>query len=129
MTMNRMLLIFCLCLASCSSDDKSADTSDPLSMGRDDTAVEEDEPCVLSVRVDATLVDDLPDPVVGDSWYLLMYSDETLLLGASVLRIEPSHLGTLDDEDPIITFAAAGDGEIRYQVGNRQVNTPVTIRE
>jgi hypothetical protein len=127
--MNLFRLLLFLALSSCSPEKSAVDTSDPLSFSQDDTAEESDEPCVLSVRVAAVPVADLPDPVVGESWYLLMYCDETLLLGASVLRIEPSHLGTLDPEDPIITFAAAGSGEIQYQVGSRQVATPVTIQE
>lgn len=126
--MNLYRLFFFAALTSCTPEKDPVDTSDPLSLPQDDTA-EEAEPCVLSVRVDAVPVEDLPDPVVGESWYLLMYCDETLMLGASVLRIEPSHLGTLDPEDPIITFAAAGSGNILYQVGSRQVDIPVTIQE
>ena len=115
-------------LSACTPEKGSVDTSDPLSLPQDDTA-EESEPCVLSVRVDAVDVADLSDPVVGESWFLLMYYDETLMLGASVLRIDPSHLGTLDPTDPIITFVAAGSGIIHYQVGSRQVEIPVTIQE
>ncbi|MGB0639206.1 MAG: hypothetical protein ACPGTU_07740 [Myxococcota bacterium] len=124
------LLRFCLfaVLTACAPEKTSADTSDPLTLPEDEPE-EETEACVVSVRVETVPVEELPDPVVGDSWYLLMYCDETLMLGASVLRIEPSHLGTLDPEDPIITFVSAGVGEIQYQIGSTQVKIPVTIQE
>jgi hypothetical protein len=126
--MNLFQLCLFAVLTACAPEKKSADTSDPLTLPQDEPE-EESEPCVISVRVETVPVEELPNPVVGESWYLLMYCDETLMLGASVLRIEPSHLGTLDPEDPVITFAAAGSGEIQYQIGSTQVKIPVTIQE
>lgn len=124
-----MKLILILALLTACSDDKTTDTSEAdLTIETGDTGIEE-EPCEISVRANGIPVENLADPSVGDEWYLIMYCDEVILLGAAVLQIHPTHLATVDPEDPILTFVAAGDGEIRYQVGNRQAHLPVTIEE
>ena len=123
-----MKLILALAFFAACDQNKSIDTSDPeLSIGPGDTGTE--EPCQISVRANGIPVADLANPTVGDDWYLIMYCDETILMGPAVLQINPTHLATVDSEDPILTFVAAGEGEIRYQLGNRQAHIPVTIEE
>jgi hypothetical protein len=123
--MTRFLLT--LLLAGCVYD-KPMDTSEAeLNLG--DSPEEESEDCELSVRVDAVPVAELPNPSVGDSWTLIMYCDEVILMGPAVLRIYPADLATLDVSFPTFTFVKAGSGEIQYQMGSRRVDIPVTIEE
>ncbi len=115
-------------LAACNSD-KSTDTADAeLNIEATDTGTD-DPPCEISVRANGIPVEDLANPSVGDDWYLIMYCDDTILMGPAVLQIHPTHLATVDPENPILTFVETGDGEIRYQLGNRQSRIPVTIEE
>jgi len=124
-----MKLLFALILLTACGDTKSTDTAEPeLNLEGKDTG-EEEQPCAISVRANGIPVGDLANPSIGDDWYLVMYCDETILMGPAVLQIQPTHLATVDSEDPILTFVAAGDGEILYQLGNRQAHIPVTIEE
>ena len=124
-----MNFILALALLAACNDNKSTATSEAgLILEPADTGIEE-EPCEISVRANGIPVEDLANPSVGDDWYLIMYCDEVILLGAAVLQIFPTHLATVDPEDPILTFVATGEGEIRYQLGNRQAHIPVTIEE
>ena len=123
-----MKLIVALAFFTACDQNKSMDTSDPeLTIESGDTGTE--QPCQISVRANGIPVEDLANPTVGDDWYLIMYCDETILMGPAVLQINPTHLATVDSEDPILTFVATGEGEIRYQLGNRQAHIPVTIEE
>jgi len=104
------------------------DTSEAtLDIGDSDS--ENSEPCDVSVRVNAVPVNDLPNPRVGESWTLIMYCDDTVLMGPAVLRIDPTDLATLDSSSPTLTFIKAGAGEIEYQLGNRRVIIPVIIED
>jgi len=123
--MTRFLLA--LLLGGCAPD-KSMDTSEAeLNLG--DSPKEESEDCELSVRVDAVPVAELANPLVGDTWTMIMYCDEVILMGPAVLRIYPADLATLDASSPTFTFVKAGTGEIQYQMGSRRVDIPVTIEE
>lgn len=124
-----MKLFLALAFFAACDENKSTDTADSvLSIESGDTGAEE-QPCQISVRANGIPVADLANPTVGDDWYLIMYCDETILMGPSVLQINPTHLATVDSEAPILTFVASGEGEIRYQLGNRQAHIPVTIEE
>ncbi len=123
--MNRILLV--LLTFGCGGQ-KTGDTAD-ASINIGDRPEEETEDCEVSVKVDAIPVEELANPVVGDSWTLIMYCDETILMGPAVLRIYPADLATLDASMPTLTFVKAGSGEIQYQLGSRRVDIPVTIEE
>ena len=110
------------------ADSTTADTSD-ATLNIDEPDSENAEACETSVRVNAVPVEELPNPRVGDSWTLIMYCDDTVLMGPAVLRIDPTDLATLDSATPTLTFIKAGAGEIEYQLGNRRVAIPVTIEE
>ena len=110
------------------ADSTTADTSD-ATLNIDEPGAENSEACETSVRVNAVPVEELPNPRVGDSWTLIMYCDDTVLMGPAVLRIDPSDLATLDSSSPTLTFIKAGSGEIEYQLGTRRVAIPVTIEE
>lgn len=120
-------LFFSLLILGCANE-PAADTSDAsINMGTEPE--EETGACEVSVRVDAVPVEELPNPSVGDSWTLIMYCDETVLMGPAVLRINPADLATLEDSTPTLNFVKAGTGEIQYQLGNRKADIPVTIED
>jgi len=124
-----MKLLLALAFLSACDENKSTDTAEAeLTISPGDTGTEE-QPCEITVRANGIPVEDLANPSIGDDWYLIMYCDEVILMGPAVLQIFPTHLATVDPEDPILTFVATGDGEIRYQLGNRQAHIPVTIEE
>ena len=110
------------------ADSKPLDTSE-ATLTVDDTDSESSDACTVSVRVDAVPVDELPNPRVGDSWTLIMYCDDTVLMGPAVLRIDPADLATLDSSSPTLTFIKAGSGEIHYQLGSRRAAIPVIIED
>ena len=120
-------LLFSFLLLGC-ADEPATDTSDAsINVGTE--TEQESEGCEVSVRVDAVPVEELPNPSVGDSWTLIMYCDETVLMGPAVLRIHPADLATLEVDTPTLTFVKAGTGEIQYQLGNRKADIPVTIED
>lgn len=120
-----MIALMSALLLACSTD-AATDTADG-DLNLDQTDSGQPEACEVSVRVDAVPVSEMPNPTVGESWTLIMYCDETILMGPAVLRIEPADLATLDETTPTLTFIKAGMGEIQYQIGSRKVNIPVRI--
>lgn len=124
-TLSHLPLLFALsgCAESKSLDTAQEDDASDADGGIDET------PCSINVRVDAVSVDALPDPAVGESWTLLMYCDDSLLMGPAVLSITPADLASLDPDMPTFTFLRSGEGEILYQVGNRKAEIPVTVTE
>lgn len=117
-----------LCLACSGDKDTGSDSSDPSDTGQ----VERPEPteqCEPEVKVDGTPVSDMPAPSAGDSWYMLLYCDGTLQVGAYVLQADPPELVTIDSEEPILTFLAAGTVELEYRMGSRTAIFEVSITE
>ena len=110
------------------ADSTPVDTSE-ATLTVDEPDSESSESCAVSVRVNAVPVDELPNPRVGDSWTLIMYCDDTVLMGPAVLRIDPADLASLDSSSPTLTFIKAGSGEIQYQLGNRRAAIPVIIED
>jgi hypothetical protein len=123
-----MTAIFLSFLLLGCADEPATDTSD-ASINVGPETEPETEGCEVSVRVDAVPVEELPNPSVGDSWTLIMYCDETVLMGPAVLRIHPADLATLEVSTPTLNFVKAGTGEIQYQLGNRKADIPVTIED
>lgn len=120
-----MISLMSVLWMACATD-AALDTGEPaLNTEESDSA--QPDACEVSVRVDAVPISEMANPTVGDSWTLIMYCDETILMGPAVLRIEPADLATLADDTPTMTFIKAGQGEIQYQIGSRKVDTPVTI--
>ena len=122
-----MRALFWLGLLGC-ADSTPLDTSE-ATLTVSESGSESSESCAVSVRVNAVPVDELPNPRVGESWTLIMYCDDTVLMGPAVLRIEPPDLASLDSSSPTLTFIKAGAGEIEYQLGNRRVAIPVIIED
>ena len=123
--MNAILLA--MVWAGCSTKDATDASDTSVNLGEDTAA--ETRACDVSVRVDNVPIEEMGNPTVGESWTLIMYCDETVLMGPAVLRIDPADLATLDDSYPTLTFIKAGTGEIQYQLGSRRVDTTVTIEE
>ena len=71
---------------------------------------------------------DGPDaPVVGDTWTVLLWCDDALLLGASVIQIEPTEAATITENT--LTFLVAGEATVHMQVGRMEADLPVTVTE
>jgi hypothetical protein len=87
------------------------------------------EGCTHHLRVNGTPISEMGPPRVGTSWYVLLWCDNILEQGPSVLQIAPPHLATVDPRNPILTFAATGNGTISMQVGTLYAEDPVTIQD
>jgi hypothetical protein len=92
--------------------------SDPLP-GPVDT--EEDELCA-ETRVD---FDGPAEPSVGDTWSVLLYCDDALLMGPMVIQVTPSSLATVGEHT--VTFVEAGTGTIRINSGAIRYETDVEV--
>ena len=127
MTLARLAPLL-LCLACSGDKDTGSDTSDPSDTGQ----VERPDPvdqCDPEVKVDGTPVSEMPDPSPGDSWYVLLYCDGTLQMGTYVLQADPPELVTIDSEEPILTFKAAGSVELEYRMGSKSTTFVVNITD
>ena len=127
MTLARLAPLL-LCLACSGDKDTGSDTSDPS----DTRQVEQPEPaeqCEPEAKVDGTPVAEMPDPSPGDSWYVLLYCDGTLQMGTYVLQADPPELVTIDSEEPILTFQAAGSVELEYRIGSKGTTFVVNITD
>jgi hypothetical protein len=87
------------------------------------------EGCTHHLRINGTPISEMGPPRVGTSWYVLLWCDNILETGASVLQIAPPHLATMDNSNPMLTFAATGNGTISMQVGTLYAEDPVTIQD
>jgi hypothetical protein len=100
------------------SPEETADTSPYV-------APDTDEGCEsLEIRHD----DADPDPpAAGDSWTVWLYCDEALMTGAMIVQFDPTDFATVDEN--VVTFAYAGTGTLRVQVGSYRAEEPVTVTE
>jgi hypothetical protein len=104
--------------------------------GLDTSAVDADVPdpktgegCTHHLRVNGTPIEEMGSPRVGTSWYVLLWCDNILEQGPSVLQISPPHLASVDPSDPIMTFEATGNGTVSMQVGTLFAENAVTIQD
>ena len=83
-----MTLTITMATSGCSPEHEDSD-SGPVVV---DT--EEDEECgTIQVKFDG------PDqPVVGDTWTVLLYCDDALLMGPVVIQVTPTSLATIDEQ-------------------------------
>ena len=116
--MRRMLLIAALmvgCLPSSDEVEETGSVDQP-------PEVEFDGCDELEIRYTG------PDePVVGDSWSVLLYCDGALLTGPLVLRFNPPEFATIDENT--VTFVQVGTAEMRVQVGAMRETMDVTVTE
>lgn len=66
-------------------------------------------------------------PTVGDSWYILLWCDDTLLTGSMVVRFDPPEVARLDENEA--TFIEPGDATLFVQVGRHNASRTVTIAD
>ena len=127
MTLARLapLLICIACAAEKDDVDSGGDTADTGFIERPDRP----EACDPEIRVDGTPISALENPAPGDSWYVLMFCDDVLQMGTYVLQADPPELVTIDPEEPILTFQAAGPVDIEYRVGSDSTTFSVTITD
>ena len=124
---NRLAALGILCFAGCASPKDSATDSES------DTAVDESptpnttERCEPDVKVDGVLVEEMPAPRVGDSWYVRMYCNGTLQLGTYTLQVDPPDRATVDAEEPVLTFNSEGDATVTYRVGSDSATFSLTV--
>ena len=67
------------------------------------------------------------EPVVGDMWTVWLKCDGALLMGPSVLSVEPVEFAQIFDKT--VTFAMAGSGDIRLQTGTWSDTITITVTE
>lgn len=113
-------LLLVLCATSCSEAKDTGEAEDTAPVF---VPVEEDEGCAqVELRYDG------PDaPVVGDQWTLLLFCDDALLTGSSVIRWAPDELGTLNEN--VFTFGAAVTGTLTMKVGTHTAEREVSVGE
>jgi len=121
--------MFWLILAAfgCAADGGNAEDSAPpgINLEHDTGPVTE---CESHIRVHGSRLSELGNPRVGESWEVLMWCDNILELGAYVLQINPPRLGTVDQSDPIVTFRTEGSGTLFLQVGLKEAEEDITVR-
>jgi len=110
----RVAVLLALLGTGCNSDDETdteppEDTSDPIE-GCDETSL---------------FIDGPDEPRVSQSWTVLMRCDGDTLVGPMVVRIDPSSLASIDDNE--LTFNEAGEGQLRVQVGVYVERMDVTV--
>ena len=113
---------FVVCLG-CSG--KSGDTS-PLVTDTAPTEPTTEPPQSSGCDVVEFDYDGPDDPVVGDEWTVWLRCDGALLLGASVIGIDPPELATVADN--LLTFVQAGAGTVSVQTGAFSATQDVTIQ-
>jgi hypothetical protein len=87
------------------------------------------EGCSHHLRVNGTPIEEMGNARVGESWYVLLWCDNILEQGPSVLQISPPSLARVDSSDPILTFATTGQGTISMQVGTLSAEADVTVQD
>lgn len=66
------------------------------------------------------------EPVVGDEWTVWLRCDGALLMGASVISVDPPELATIADN--LLTFAQTGTGTVHVQTGAFSASQDVTVQ-
>jgi len=87
------------------------------------------EGCTHHLRVNGQTLDEAGNARVGESWTVLLWCDNILEQGPSVLRINPANLATIDSSDPILTFVRTGEGLISMQVGTMSAEEFITVQD
>lgn len=111
------LLFACAGTSTLETDtDTDADT-DP------DTDADTFDGCdVTEIRYDGPA-----EPVVGDVWTVWMYCDDALMMGAMVIRFEPTDMASFDEN--VLTWVKAGTGVLTIQAGSTKAELEVTVAE
>lgn len=117
--MRPTLALFALVALACtgaSSEDSAPDL--------EDTAVDEGpEPTgcdVLEVGFDGE-----DPPTVGDTWTVWPICDGSFVMGAMVVRVDPSEAATIADGE--VTWVSAGTHELMVQSGSQKAYLDVTV--
>jgi len=76
----------------------------------------------LSLDIDGTT-----EPVVGDTWVVWLWCDDTLMAGVSRLSFDPPDFATIDNNEA--TFLYAGQATMQMQVGSLRATQEVTVAE
>ena len=111
-------LVVPLSVLGCSEEllpEDSVEDTDPVVDEDPDTGCE-----VVEVGWDG------PDPpVVGDSWTVWPICDGAVVMGATVVRVDPVEAATIDEN--VLTFAQAGACDISVQVGSEKATITVEV--
>jgi len=67
------------------------------------------------------------EPVVGDSWVVWLWCDDTLMAGVSRLSFDPPDFASIDNNEA--TFLYAGEATMQMQVGALRATQEVTVGE
>jgi len=113
-------------LAACQSEKVDSAVAELADTGEIERP-EQTEQCTPELKVDGTPIEELPAPVPGDSWYVLMYCDGALQIGTYILQAEPPELVSIDTEEPIVTFLAEGTVTLDYRMGSRRASVELQI--
>ena len=119
-----MRALLLLLLACGPGKDTGMDTSPP---DADVPDPKTGDGCTHHLRVNGTPISDMGNPKVGTSWYVLLWCDNILEQGPSVLQVSPPSLATVDPTDPILTFEKTGYGTVSMQVGTLYAENDIVI--
>ena len=67
------------------------------------------------------------EPVVGDTWVVWLWCDDTLMAGVSRLSFDPPDFASIDNNEA--TFLYAGEATMQMQVGALRATQEVTVGE
>ncbi len=121
-----MRVLLLMLLACWPGADTELDTG---KAGVDVPAPKTGEGCAHHLRVNGTPIEEMGNARIGETWYVLLWCDNILEQGPSVLQITPPSLATVDSSDPILTFASQGMGTIFMQVGTLAADAEVVVVE
>lgn len=118
--MRPTLALFAVLALACTG--KSDDSAPDL----EDTSVDPDpQPTgcdVLEVGYDGE-----DTPTIGDTWTVWPICDGSPVLGAMVVRVDPSDAATISDGE--VTWELAGTHELMVQSGSQKAYLDVTVAE
>lgn len=113
-------------LAACQSDKVDSAVAESADTGEIEQP-ERTEQCAPELKVDGTPIENLPAPMPGDSWYVLMYCDGALQIGTYILQADPPERVSIDSEEPIVTFLSEGMVTLDYRMGSKRASVELQI--
>ena len=111
-----------LCLVAFAACSKTEDTGG-------DTAVDDSPPESEGWDCDELYmkITGEEEPVVGDTWVVWLWCDDTLMAGVSRLSFDPPDFAMIDNNEA--TFLYAGSATMQMQVGAERATQKVTVAE
>lgn len=115
-----MLLI--ASLLACAPDEVVDTGPDAEVVDTEDSGSDQPTCDTAEIRVDGE-----DPPTVGDEWNIFLWCDDTLLMGATIVRFDPPEIAELYENTA--TFVEPGEAVLYMQVGRYTGSRTVTVSE